>query len=161
MVSHSYAVRSRRVLYGWDVMGSRPRGDCALGDGRFAFAGANLPRYRTHEPWHGLPRPGHYFGGTGVWTGTGTGCPLGSSAAATKRRGTRPPAGLGMGRRAISHDMPGGGHTFFLFFSNGLRFVSTVIRLGPLRALLQVYDTEGTASSSPDVLVRLWVASRR
>lgn len=146
-------------------MGSRPRGDCALlGDDRFACAGANhLPRYRTHEPWHGLPGPGItleelVFG-------------LGLVPAA--RWGVQPQPRTDVGRdhqqnsgwgRGLYHTICRVGATpSSLFFSNGLRFVSTVIRLGPqaLRALLQVYDTEGTASSSPDVLVRLWVASRR
>lgn len=52
-----------------------------------------------------------------------------------------------------------GATPFFFSFSNELRFASMMIRLG-LRALLQVYDTEGTASSSADVLACLWVVGR-
>lgn len=52
-----------------------------------------------------------------------------------------------------------GATPFFFSLSNELRFASMMMRLG-LRALLQVYDTEGTASSSTDVLVRLWVGGR-
>lgn len=51
----------------------------------------------------------------------------------------------------MSHDVPGGG------WAHPSCPLCTVIRLAPPRALLQVYDTEGTASSSPDGLVRLWV----
>ena len=78
---------------------------------------------------------------------------------ATEQGGMRR-AQVEMGRRAISsHDLPGGVHIFLTFLSNELRFGSTVIMLGH-RALLQVYDTEGTASSNSGVLVRLWVGGR-
>lgn len=87
-----------------------------------------------------------------------------SSAAPTSRYGMRPAefrSILGT-RRAISHDVPGGGRTpssssSFAFLQRAtFGKQGTVDKAGgPPRALLQVYDTEGTASSSPEVLVRL------
>lgn len=98
---------------------------------------------------------GDYFGGTGVWTGTGC---RGSSAAPRERRGMRP-GEIEMGERGV-----GPCHTMF-WVVDGTPILSLVHgdKAGPRppRALLQVYDTEGTASSSPDGLVRLWVGRPR